>query len=101
MIQRAILSSVNIKLRSRSNRLCSGQLLSHVFNLKFSSFKMELAAIVKIGFLVLALCYSQAASFAIKSHFEAKTANQNSDNDTLIFAHVVSKAANNLMWNIH
>lgn len=52
---------------------------------------MKFESIVKIGFLVLALCYSQTAAFAIKSHFEAKTANQNSNNDTLIFAHVVSK----------
>lgn len=56
--------------------------------------KLELESLVKIVFLVLALCSSQAESFAIKTHSESKTASQNSNNDTLIFAHVVSKATN-------
>lgn len=55
---------------------------------------------LKIGFLVLALCYCQVASFAIKSHSESKTATENLDKDTLVFAHVVSETANCLMWNV-
>lgn len=50
---------------------------------------MKFASIIKIGFLVLVLCYREVVSFAIKTHLESDSANQNSNNDTLIFAHVI------------
>lgn len=55
---------------------------------------MKLVAIAKIGFLVVVLCYRQVVSFAIKTQLESKTASQNLNNDTLVFAHVVSKVVN-------
>lgn len=50
-----------------------------------------------IGFLVVALCHRQVVSFAIKTHFESESADQNSNNDTLVFAHVVSNIVKNLI----
>ena len=55
---------------------------------------MKSLTIARIGFLVLALCYRQVASFAIKTNLESSNANKNSNNDTLVFAHIVSGTVN-------
>lgn len=52
---------------------------------------MKASSIAKIGFLVIVLCYRRAVAFAIKSHLELNAANQNANNDTLVFAHLVSE----------
>lgn len=58
---------------------------------------MKSLLIAKIGFLALVLCYRRAEAFAIKTHLESNAGNQNSNNDTLVFAHIVSEIVNNLI----
>lgn len=60
---------------------------------------MKATSIANIGFFVLiSFCFGRTVAFAIKTHLESN-ANQNSKNDTLVFAHVVSEIMNNLVYN--
>lgn len=44
-----------------------------------------------ILFLISVLIQCKVESFAIKTHLEASSINKSSNNDTLVFAHIVSK----------
>lgn len=44
-----------------------------------------------VGIVVLILAHHEVASFAIKAHMQPNLTDETSKNDTLIFAHIVSR----------
>lgn len=57
--------------------------------------ELRITSIVTVGFVMLILFCRQIISFEIKTHLNSNITNENSNNDTLIFAHVVSETVKN------